>query len=272
LLTKNKGSQNLEKLLKYRGFLTSTLINFLFKNKRRDLVIYSLGTGIIIIPYKIALWGSSLALCLGEEYEGMVRRSVKARVGDVVLDIGAHIGYYSLKFAREGGKVVSLEPNPIIYQYLLSNIEVNKLSSLVLPLQLGAWNCITLLQLSVDKSMAGGSSFTREISDVKIPVKCTTVDHLIDTYSIVPTIIKIDTEGAEVEILEGAKETLKRFRPLVILEVHPWREKETIEKIRELKKNLGYKAYKLERFRFPTRRGESYAILLKTSNTGDYVG
>ncbi|MEM2238581.1 MAG: FkbM family methyltransferase [Candidatus Caldarchaeum sp.] len=58
------------------------------------------------------------------------RRLVHAKKGGIVIDIGANIGFYTLKFAREVGKdglVVSLEPNPYAFKLLNYNIRLNEL-------------------------------------------------------------------------------------------------------------------------------------------------
>jgi len=72
----------------------------------------------------------------------------------------------------------------------------------------------------------------------------TTIDKLVDALSLKPSFIKIDTEGAEYDVLEGMKETLKKFKPKIMLEKHPTMipNKILLQEIDKLLKDNNYKS------------------------------
>ena len=75
-------------------------------------------------------------------------------------------------------------------------------------------------------------------------IQSTTIDNLVKSLSLKPTFVKIDTEGAEFDVLEGMKETLKSFKPKIMLEKHPTMIPKNIslEDINKLLENNNYKS------------------------------
>ncbi|MEM2238582.1 MAG: FkbM family methyltransferase [Candidatus Caldarchaeum sp.] len=78
----------------------------------------------------------------------------------------------------------------------------------------------------------------------------TTVDELVRDSLHRIDIIKIDTEGAEPEILRGCTKTIEHHRPMLIVEVHSFRVKDTIAAIRSMISNYSYDAVMVPRFRY----------------------
>ena len=133
---------------------------------------------------------------------------------DVVLDIGAHIGYHTLNFARAGAVVHAFEPDPINYKLLSVNTkEYSDYCSV---------NCYdravsdshrsTILYRLIGRS-AWNSLLPRQ-GAVPYKVRSITIDSLN-----LPRIdwVKIDVEGAELQVLQGMEQTLARFPNLKLI-------------------------------------------------------
>jgi FkbM family methyltransferase len=152
--------------------------------------------------------------------------------GSVFLDVGAHIGYFSMKASvkvGKTGKVLAFEPNPETLKLLRDNVSFNHADNVIVEpvactdreqmLTLYAANIIntgasSLARLNVD-GIGGeyGRPYPvrgRPIDDVVRELKLTRVDA-----------IKVDVEGAEAYVLRGAMNTLKRFHPKLVIEVVP---------------------------------------------------
>jgi len=141
--------------------------------------------------------------------------------GMTVVDVGAFIGYYTLLAAKRvgsEGKVFAFEPYPPSFSLLLKNIQVNK------------WRNIQASQLAVSDSEGerklnipygpSNSSFGA-LPNIKdsITIKTVSLDSFLQVTDV--DVIKIDVEGAELEVLRGMKKILAEGRPKIICEVHP---------------------------------------------------
>ena len=135
----------------------------------------------------------------------------------VVVDVGANIGWYTLRAARRAKKVYAFEPEPTNYELLQKAVRANGFSNVELEkLIVGDTDGETDLFLSID---AGRHSTVRK-SGRKITVKCTTLDSFLPTQTI--DVLKVDVEGAESRVLAGADEGIKggRIRN-IIMELNP---------------------------------------------------
>lgn len=155
-------------------------------------------------------------------YEPAVRAEVsRLREGDF-LDIGAGIGVFSLRAARQlatRGQVVSMEPHPQLCRALRSAASDNKLSNITV-LQAAAWSEPGTVLLN--EHVFGGSFIDHSIvfrtGGNAIPVSAMTVDSVIEEKNMNRmALIKIDAEGAETKILAGMSMTLRRFPRLRIV-------------------------------------------------------
>lgn len=169
---------------------------------------------------------------------------------DVFYDVGANFGFYS--FLAEAilskGEVHAFEPNPRIYHYLAHNAA----HSHVVAQQLALSNMkgdVTFFD-TVDDSSGGSlirDTEKAETAYADTTVPATTLDAYVATHR-PPSVIKIDVEGAEQLVLEGAVETLKKYRPVVILEVWGGERGEThhAAAIRFLL-NVGYTPHRIDK-------------------------
>jgi FkbM family methyltransferase len=160
-----------------------------------------------------------------EEYETeLFHKYIKP--GDVVVDIGANIGYYTLiaaKLTGKDGKVYSFEPEPNNYELLVRNIKVNRYNN-VTPVQKALSDKKGELKLHLDKLNLGSHSFI-EIDDPKrkggeVTVDTITLDEFFKEEGKDRGIdfIKMDAEGAEGLVVEGAKYILQKYAPKIIME------------------------------------------------------
>jgi FkbM family methyltransferase len=164
--------------------------------------------------------GRRLALDLSKEkaywlghYERPVQRFLRENVrdGDVVYDVGAHVGFFSICAANLGATVVAVEPDARNAARLRANAELNGLP--VEVVEAAAWN------ESGRVALVPGDS-TKEAHAVPGEgVASVTVDELARRYG-APTLLKLDVEGAESRALEGAREVLSERRPIVVCELH----------------------------------------------------
>ena len=156
--------------------------------------------------------GQRIALQKYEEYETMLMQH-ELKGMEVVVDVGANIGYYTLLMASMAKKVYALEPDKECFEILKKNVEENKLKNVVL-LNVAASAKNDKQTLIKDNENLGNSHLGIGNGDI---VKCERLeDILINEYKI--DLIKIDTQGWEPEVIEGAKKIIKRDKPILFLE------------------------------------------------------
>jgi FkbM family methyltransferase len=139
--------------------------------------------------------------------------------GWVVFDIGAHAGFYSLLAARRvgpDGRVYAFDPLPINVANLMRHIELNHLANIhVFPVAVSDRSGI--IEMS-----PGDDSYSAHVA----PGGGITVDAVaLDDLSMAgrigePNLVKVDAEGAELAVLQGARGLLRRTRPIVLLATH----------------------------------------------------
>jgi len=144
------------------------------------------------------------------------------RKGDIVLDVGAYIGKYTLKAARavgEEGLVITIEPDPDNYRILLENIKANfRKAKNIIALNIAAWKEDGEIELYRKASSIGtttkrkghkiGKVHSRKLDGILKELHLKKIDYL-----------KIDVEGSELEVIEGARETLEQNSVKIVVEV-----------------------------------------------------
>lgn len=170
--------------------------------------------------------------------------------GDVFVDVGAHTGWYTIQAARAvgpAGRVIALEPDEPNRRQLERNLALNKITNHTIVSE-AAWSKSGSVQWSPSKV-----SVWHKIDEAPgtQTVQTVTLDELTSQLSL-PHVdwIKIDIEGAEVDAIKGAEQVLKRFRPILFIEIH-----ETLEQVERLLGGLGYSIDKVEFDQPPDRHG-----------------
>ena len=146
------------------------------------------------------------------------------RDGDVLYDIGANVGDYALIAAAIGGpgtKVVAVEPGYANYASLCENVQLNRLDDKIVPLPIVLGERARLGALSYRDTTAGAAIHTMDGQGGAYdqPVLVFSLDELIEHFQLPwPTLVKLDVDGAEAAVLEGASRTLRRpeLRSLLI--------------------------------------------------------
>jgi FkbM family methyltransferase len=158
---------------------------------------------------------SDSVFILSPEYEDWMWSHLHLRKGDVFVDVGAHIGKYTVQLAKvvgDKGLVVAIEPHPENFQILQENIRLNALKN-VIPLNLAAWSGEGRLRLFIG-DRRDHHSLKRDFGRGSIVVKAAALDNVLSGLRLEKIDwIKIDVEGAELEVLKGLQDTLKRLDP-----------------------------------------------------------
>lgn len=128
------------------------------------------------------------------------------QAGDVAIDVGANVGEVSIIVSQRvgaTGRVFAFEPHPRIYRYLVGNLALNHCGN-VTTANLAVGAAPGVVRLSNDKH----DDMNRIVDDGAIEVTCTTLDAQVPAQPI--ALLKIDVEGSELRVLEGARQTLAR--------------------------------------------------------------
>ncbi len=146
----------------------------------------------------------------------------RVREGMTVVDVGAHTGYYTILFAKRvgpRGQVIAIEPEGRALAFLHRNVEMN------------GHDNVTVLPVAL--SNRAGRAFEREQAFLvpddgqvsaaeEANVAACVFDDLVESLELQRLdIVKIDVEGAELHVLEGMRQSLVRWSPDLLLEVHP---------------------------------------------------
>lgn len=153
--------------------------------------------------------------------------------GAVFVDCGANVGLFTLVAARAvgmTGKVHAFEPNPKMFEALRYNIQLNKLSNILIN-QIGLSDTNLKSQSffitddsAYSRNHGAGSlrQTTEKLKPADFSVDVATLDDYFKNHSALPTLIKIDTEGSELPILRGGRAVIEQARPVIIIEIGDW--------------------------------------------------
>lgn len=172
--------------------------------------------------------------------------------GEVFVDVGANVGYYALKVkqANPNSEVIAIEAHPKTFNALLRNVMVNKFN--IICINKAVYKSKGKITFYDHGGWSGIASIYRK-SEKALTVESDTLDGIISSLGICPDFIKMDIEGAEVDALQGAHESLKHAR-MVIIEIH----NENLESIKQMLKNVG--------FRISIENNGEYVIGMRTTS------
>jgi FkbM family methyltransferase len=183
-----------------------------------------------------------LEICCSRIYELDNRFILKSN--EIVFDVGSHIGFFAIRQAKRlrGGKVFAFEPNPDTFSRLLKNIQANKLKN-IYPLNKAVTSRQGKLVLHLSRGSSEAATIMAEEKnddhDKKMEVKTITLDQAIKKYQIPKiNLMKIDVEGAELEVLKSGLKNALPLTEKIIIETHSSRLKNEAEKILS---GLGFK-------------------------------
>jgi len=213
----------------------------------------------------------SLKLSINQSFEELETKLVKDIIkdGNTIVDIGANIGYFTLIFARlvgEKGEVFAFEPEPNNFNLLKKNIEINNYKNVNL-INKAASNKSGKIKLYIDDFNSGGHSLIAQIRNKQhIEIESIKLDDFFDTNKKID-FIKIDAEGAELEVLKGMSTLLNKNDDIkILLEYNPLVFKSfnvTPQKYIDLLMGFNFKIYKFDEKTENLKRINSYNDLEK---------
>lgn len=162
-----------------------------------------------------------------EAYEtSIILNNIKK--GDTVVDIGANIGFHTILFANKigpQGKVYAFEPDPVSYKILLKNIKANNFKN-VIASPLAISNKKAVLNLYKSKDNYGDNRvYSSDISSTNLTIKADSLDNFFSdliTKGKKISLLKIDTQGFEPFVIQGAKKLIKKYKPILFFEYWPY--------------------------------------------------
>ena len=212
------------------------------------------------LPMRVMLpAGTDLYLLGAKSHDSEVRlarlllRHLKP--GDTFVDVGGHFGYFTLLASRLvglAGRVVAFEASRNTYAVLAENVrnqpnitahhlalsdQHETISFFEFPVMYNEFNSMDVDQFRNEKWFA-------KFPPQRIDVPATRLDDVVQRENLQPTVIKIDVEGSELKVICGAADTLRRYRPLVVMEyLAPDRHNAAHRQAAALLIELGYRSY-----------------------------
>jgi len=205
--------------------------------------------------------GTDIFLTKGKSHSSEIRLAKfliqNLNEGDHFVDVGAHFGYFSLLAAEligNSGKVLSIEASVSTFEVLAQNIAQQQqiipvnaaisdkqgaISFYEFPVQFSEYNALDIRQYERE-------SWYKKFPPKKYDVQAVTIAQVVAKYDLTPTIIKIDVEGAELQVITGAQQALAELSPIIVMEyLAPGRHNEShaaaVKRLRE----FGYNAYSI---------------------------
>lgn len=177
------------------------------------------GAIIVLNPNDLIVSG---ALTFGV-YEKAETRFITSvfRKGDVFLDIGANVGYYTalgLTYMGHDSRIIALEPDPENFSYLLKTVEANGGTN-VTCIQKAAAGQTGRMTLYTSRDNRGDNRlYPNELCQDRVDVEVTTIDLLLDELDVRSVnLIKIDVQGFEGHVLAGMTNVLSRSDKLIFM-------------------------------------------------------
>lgn len=215
------------------------------------------------VPMQVVLpAGTDIYLTGGKSHSSEIRLARflihTLQPGDDFLDVGGHFGYFSLLASRlvgPTGRVVAYEASRSTYAVLAENVKnqpairaINQavsdrqesISFYEFPVLYNEFN-------SMDVTQFAGEKWFQEFKPTRIDVPAVRIDDVLRENGLAPRIIKIDVEGAELKVIGGAAESLRRLSPYVVMEyLEPKRHNAEHRKAVTLLRELGYQPHTLQ--------------------------
>ncbi len=192
-------------------------------------------------------------------YKDIYEKESRIKPGDVVLDVGAHIGCFTLKAAKEAGpegKVISFEPSSENFKLLSLNVNSNDYTNVNI-FNVAAGSEPGTAKLHIGNRRGTNSLLpdagAQQVGIEEVPIK--TLDSVADELKLSKvSFVKIDVEGFELEVLKGARNILSSSHPSIAMETHDFGPSEE-----EIGRFLASFSYDVKKVRYRTHLGLLYA-------------
>ena len=206
------------------------MINFLKKVYYALLSVYTLGRGkkIVINNHELRFPERYYKYFVKDyEKENYQFLRSKLKKGDTVIDIGAHMGLFSVwaaSYAGPSGKVYSFEPAPSTFKILNRTARINHLENVIVPVNAAVGEKRGTTKFYIADAAGDNSNSLVNYGDnihKEYSVSVESVDEFTKEKGVKVDFLKIDAEGAELSVLKGAKNVLTQQKPICILAMHP---------------------------------------------------
>ncbi len=223
-----------------RGFVQSCL----FRTYRA-----AVDGGLMKTPIGISLYEWSYGLYKARvEAPWLSQLRPYALPGSTVVDVGANIGFFTRPFARwvgPQGRVIAIEPEPANFGRLRRHLRREEAEGNVLLRQAAAADREGSVFLALNPYHPGD----HRLSQSGIPVRALALDSLLEEPGLPPvSLIKIDVQGAEGRVVEGARRVIARHRPALCVEVDDAalrQQGSSCAALIQMIRGLGYRAHRL---------------------------
>ncbi len=186
-------------------------------------------------------------------WEPKVVQALKEAVvpGGVAVDVGAHVGFYTLLFCRlvgPHGRVIAFEPLAGNFATLRENLELNRCGQAV-AIRAAVLDRSGEIEYTVprEEPLPGSVSLFEDYGTKPERVAAVTLDDFLRAEARNVDYIKMDVEGAETAVLRGALETLNRCHPVLIVEIHGLDSTGNSHPALDMLDELGYQVRYLDR-------------------------
>ena len=216
--------------------------------------VYQLTSKIKILCEPDSSYGSFIIYAGFPEYAEMKFIHDYLSKSDVMVDVGANIGAVSLLAADKitTGKVYCFEPTPKVFKKLQTNIVLNSLTNTIKSINSAVSNKSGYLQFIIEEESEVNHISNLDSSQINqsIQVKSVSLDEFILREKIKKiNLLKVDVEGAEYSVFEGAKQSLKNHLiEIIVFEVNPKMKAfgTSLDQLLNLLNKYNYSMYKLK--------------------------
>jgi FkbM family methyltransferase len=215
-------------------------------------VLRRLPLSLKLFGYRYVMFVYEMPLCyfaFGYEYEKLETELISKLKPKVFIDVGAHIGYYTMLVHKLGAeKIIAIEPDPRVFRILNRSIEANKLDNII-TINRAAYDKFNVnLELHLSTKSGLSSIFSSHLTKTRcgtITIKTLTLDEVYRSLNLDKIdVVKIDVEGAESYVLSDANEIINAFRALFLVEIKIQNQQNVSEFFRAKKyKRLGRFSY-----------------------------
>jgi FkbM family methyltransferase len=177
----------------------------------------------------------------------------QAKPGMHIIDIGAHLGLFSSTSSQlvgPEGKIICFEPTPGTYAVLKETLRLNHCDNVTaLQAAVSSKEGTATFYISSTAGCNSNSLIKNNLSKQSsaYDVRLVTIDGIVAEYALHPSLIKVDAEGAELDVLKGGTKTFRDSKPILILGLHPefiTEKGDSLEAIWDLLQGYGYEIKK----------------------------
>ncbi|HER26236.1 MAG TPA: FkbM family methyltransferase [Rhodospirillales bacterium] len=244
--------------------------------QRGLMALYRIALGLGLLRSRPGRW-------LYEHTYDLYKRYVEARhsdqlaafikPGSTVIDVGANTGFFTVRFCRwtgPQGRVIAIEPDRDNLHGLRRRLGKARMGDRVQVIEAGAGDLDGQALLKLNPDHPGD----HRLADRGEPIRLMTLDHLLDDGQISPvSLIKIDVQGAEEKVIQGARSMLQQHRPALFVEIDDGALRQMGSGARRLLKliaGLGYRFHTLDD-KGPSSPLSVDQVLAELSTTGPYM-